>query len=216
MSSGVTARQPSYSSAQQPSYASSSSRANPISLRIYKALGTNFDDPTSLEALRITSAYYTAPSSQDKGKGKSKAVEEPLVAASAETTEADEEEEQSPVFRRTLRNAAINGEGSSAALARKYLKRDVEAELARGSVKFLQAFGEVDKVGYPSPASASNKRCPRHAWMLTSCRSLMSCANTCEKCKSVAIRFKRSWTKPTPVQNTCSSEQTACATRGWC
>ena len=31
-------------------------------------------------------------------------------------------------------------------MARKWLKRDIEAKLAGGSQKFLEAFGEVDKV----------------------------------------------------------------------
>lgn len=147
MTTETVTRQPSYSSSM-PAYtssaaASSSSRTNPISLRIYKALGTTFDDPTTLEALQVASGYYEPAyaASISSAKGKSKAQD----AAVEDDSEGDGDEDESPIFRRTLKTANA-GEGSSAALARKYLKRDVEAELARGSVKFLHAFGEVDKV----------------------------------------------------------------------
>lgn len=99
-----------------------SSRHNPISLRIYKAIGTSFDDPGSREALEIASSFY-APST--KGKEKETADEEVLPE------------------RRTLK-------GQTAAMARKHLRKDVEARLAGGSRKFLEAFGEVDKVGSAS------------------------------------------------------------------
>lgn len=96
-----------------------SSRHNPISLRIYKAIGTSFDDPGSREALEIASSFY-APSVKEK-------------------EELDEEEDERLPERRTLK-------GQSAAMARKHLKRDIEGRLAGGSRKFLAAFGEVDKV----------------------------------------------------------------------
>ncbi|EIW66514.1 hypothetical protein TREMEDRAFT_34802 [Tremella mesenterica DSM 1558] len=96
-------------------------RNNPISLRIYKAITTSFDDSSSREALEIASSFYTPR--VDKGKGK------------AEEYELDEDELPR---RRTLK-------GQSAATARKYLKRDVEGKLAGGAQKFLEAFGEVDK-----------------------------------------------------------------------
>ncbi|ODN77170.1 hypothetical protein L202_05695 [Cryptococcus amylolentus CBS 6039] len=103
-----------------------STRTNPISLRIYKAIGTSFDDADSREALQIASSIY-AP---QEPKGKSRAID----------AEADEgqEEEDGLLKRRTLK-------GQSAATARKYLKRDVESSLAAGSLKFLEAFEEVDK-----------------------------------------------------------------------
>lgn len=99
------------------------SRNNPISLRIYKAIGTNFDDRASREALEIASSFYSS-----KGKGRASSQDE------------DEDEDNVVPVRRTLK-------GQSAAAARKNLKRDVEARLAGGSQQFLEAFGEVDKVG---------------------------------------------------------------------
>ncbi|WVW82047.1 hypothetical protein I302_104052 [Kwoniella bestiolae CBS 10118] len=99
-----------------------SSRTNPISLRIYKTIGTSFDDPSSREALELASSFY---STAEKGKGK------------ADLSEQDEDLEGLPK-RRTLR-------GQSASTARKWLKRDVESTLAGGSQKFLEAFAEVDQ-----------------------------------------------------------------------
>ncbi|WVQ77320.1 hypothetical protein IAR50_007004 [Cryptococcus sp. DSM 104548] len=100
-----------------------SNRTNPISLRIYKAIGTSFDDADSREALEIASSIY-APHDL-KGKGKAEDMD-------------GQEEEEGLSKRRTLK-------GQSAATARKYLKRDVESSLAAGSLKFLEAFEEVDK-----------------------------------------------------------------------
>lgn len=97
-----------------------SSRNNPISLRIYKAISTSFDDPASRQALEIASTLYS-------GKGKSKEID-------LSDDQSDDE---------YVRRA---GKGESAAMARKWLKRDVDGRLASSSQKFLQAFGDVDKV----------------------------------------------------------------------
>lgn len=123
------------------SQSSMSSRNNPISLRIYKAIGTTFDDPGSREALEIVSSFYA----HVPGKGKEKAVSPDSIANGQDVfgsvpEEADGGEEGEVVpRRRTLK-------GQSAAMARKHLKRDVERKLAEGSQRFLTAFGEVDKV----------------------------------------------------------------------
>ncbi|KAK4686174.1 conserved oligomeric Golgi complex subunit 6, partial [Tremellales sp. Uapishka_1] len=95
---------------------SSTSSRNPISLRIYKAIGTSFDDPSSRQALEIASAFYS-PSSSNKAAVADDGLELP---------------------RRTL------VKGQTAAMARKCLKRDVEKKMAGGSQRFLEAFGEVD------------------------------------------------------------------------
>ncbi|WVO14670.1 hypothetical protein L204_102307 [Cryptococcus depauperatus] len=100
-------------------------RTNPISLRIYKAIGTSFDDPSSREALEIASSFYSSHDS--KGKSKDKSIP-------SETVDEDEDLPK----RRTLR-------GQSAATARKYLNKDVEANLAAGTSKFLKAFAQVDE-----------------------------------------------------------------------
>jgi hypothetical protein len=132
----------------------SASRNNPISLRIYKALGTSFDDPSSREALEIASRFYSQQDSK-ASKGKGRAEQDGIEAtpngtappeSQASTSDADEEQDGLVTpRRRTLR-------GQTAMTARKYLKRDVERKLAGGSQKFLQAFGEVDKVSFQLPA----------------------------------------------------------------
>lgn len=120
-----------------------SSRNNPISLRIYKAIGTTFDDPGSREALELVSALY-APTGSSSQKGKEKAEingnghDADSDVFGAHPNDQDDEDVLIP-HRRTLK-------GQSAAMARKYLKRDVERRLADGSQRFLHAFGEVDKV----------------------------------------------------------------------
>lgn len=115
-----------------------SSRNNPISLRIYKAIGTTFDDPGSREALEIVSSLY-APSTSNNVKGKGKAQEEQDVLGGQDPLGHEDVDEDIFSRRRTLK-------GQSAAMARRHLKRDVERKLADGSHKFLKAFGEVDKV----------------------------------------------------------------------
>lgn len=121
MATLLSARQGSGSSTPSPA----ASRNNPISLRIYKAIGTSFDDRSSREALEIASNFY---SSTSKGKGRADSPPE-------------DGEDVMPI-RRTLR-------GQSAATARRNLKRDVEARMAGGAQRFLEAFGEVDQVSYP-------------------------------------------------------------------
>ncbi|OCF45140.1 hypothetical protein I317_00942 [Kwoniella heveanensis CBS 569] len=118
-----------------------SSRNNPISLRIYKAIGTSFDDPSSREALEIASSFY-APSSSTPDKGKGKAgyglADGGDGGGSIDGQSSSRDGEIGLPQRRTLK-------GQSAATARKWLKRDVEGTLAGGSQKFLEAFGEVDQ-----------------------------------------------------------------------
>jgi hypothetical protein len=100
-------------------------------LRIYKALGTSFDDAASREALDIAASFYVesdAPSGSGSGKGKDKSTDVPIETG-----------EELFIPRRTLKGV------SRAATARKYLKRDVENQLAETSRRFLEAFGDVDQ-----------------------------------------------------------------------
>jgi hypothetical protein len=96
-------------------------------LRIYKAIGTSFDDPASRQALEIASGLYS-------GKGKAKELDH----GEYDVTDGEDEIDEMAVRRA--------GKGESAAMARKWLKRDIEGRLASSSQKFLEAFGEVDKV----------------------------------------------------------------------
>ncbi|KAF7306576.1 E3 ubiquitin-protein ligase PEP5 [Mycena indigotica] len=90
---------------------------NPIALRLYKVLGTNFDDETTREALYTLSELYATPV---KGK------------------DAPEEELNEEALTECV-------PGESAARARKNLRRDMEQKLAEGSQQFLATFAEVDQ-----------------------------------------------------------------------
>ncbi len=131
--------QPTYTPPRVPS-----TRHNPISLRIYKAIGTSFDDPGSREALEIASSFY-APSVKGKEK-------------------AEDHEDDGLPEGRSLK-------GQTAAMARKHLRRDVEGRLAGGSRKFLEAFGEVDKVSRVSSFYDERKRYVLRELGVTSMRS---------------------------------------------
>jgi hypothetical protein len=92
---------------------------NPISLRLWKVIGsTSFDDPSSREALQTVSDYYTH----------------------------HETHSAVPDARRRKRYQLQADQGQAAASARRNLKRDLETQLSEGSARFLEAFGEVDKV----------------------------------------------------------------------
>ena len=109
----------------------STSRNNPLSLRIYKAIGTTFDDRGSREALELASSLYA-------GKGKARADSSDTEVPNGHAAQDGLDEEWG------LQRRAAKGE--SAAMARKWLKRDVESKMAEGSLRFLDAFGELDKV----------------------------------------------------------------------
>lgn len=122
---------------------------NPISLRLYKVLGANFDDEATREALNTLAELYAPPSAPHTGVGKGKDVTRDLDA----DKDADEEYELNGLKPTGLAAPAGVEEaaaGDIAARARKNLRRDVESKLAESSKQFLKAFGEVDKVCVPS------------------------------------------------------------------
>lgn len=112
---------------------------NPITLRLYKVLGTRFDDAATKEALQTLSALYAAPTTS---KGKDKEVD---VAP-----EDDRDDED------VNRYHADISVVDSAVRARKFLRRDMEQKLAEGSRQFLAAFRQVDQVGCMSMKVESN------------------------------------------------------------
>lgn len=112
------------------SWASSTQGRNPVSLRLYKVLGSNYEDDATREALRTLSELYVVP-------GPSKIRDYP----STEVQEMDDFEENPSVH-----TAIESVPGESAARARRNLRRDMENQLTEGSKQFLKAFGEVDQV----------------------------------------------------------------------
>ncbi|KAJ8522928.1 hypothetical protein ONZ45_g610 [Pleurotus djamor] len=116
----------------------SSQQRNPISTRLYKILGTNFDDQDTKEALQTLSDLYAAqpPSSTGRGSDSTRVLDE-------NTDTLEDELGSHSRSRHTALQEAIPGE--SAARARKHLKKDMENKLAEGSRDFLNALGEVSK-----------------------------------------------------------------------
>jgi hypothetical protein len=100
-------------------------------MRLYKVLGSNFEDDATKEALRTLSELYATP-----GPSKTKDHEQ---------LDLDEEEQPANSYSGHVLSEAVPGE--SAARARRYLRRDMETRLGEGSRQFLKAFGEVDEVG---------------------------------------------------------------------
>ncbi|KAF8065376.1 oligomeric Golgi complex subunit 6 [Lyophyllum atratum] len=111
---------------------------NPVSVRLYKVLGSNFEDDATKEALQTLSNLYSTPSS-------SKLNDQTYITALDETESYDEgiHEKQSRTSLTTVLAEAVPGE--SAARARRNLRRDMESKLTEGSEQFLRAFGEVDQ-----------------------------------------------------------------------
>jgi hypothetical protein len=120
---------------------------NPISLRLYKVLGTNFNDEATKEALKTLSDLYAAPV-LSAGPVKGKEIHR-------DNDEVDDEDVEDDVLWGKAPTTVTNDTtgfvesvpGESAAKARKNLRRDMENKLASGSRQFLKAFGEVDQVG---------------------------------------------------------------------
>lgn len=123
------------------------SRNNPISLRIYKAISTSFDDPASQEALQIASSFYSGDRGLDlrtslKGKGRA----EQNGHGPLQEEQEDEASREVSGEESDWANGRRAAKGESAAMARKWLKKDIEGRLAGGSQRFLDAFGQVDQV----------------------------------------------------------------------
>ncbi|KAJ3871919.1 hypothetical protein F5051DRAFT_433458, partial [Lentinula edodes] len=140
-------------SSQRKSSSSWTSQArNPVSLRLYKVLGTNFDDEATREALQtLSELYVNSSSSGSTVDASSKVKETPKSNAHFDGAlledgedEDDDEEERAQSSIGTS-NLVENTPGEAAARARKNLKRDMELRLAEGSRHFLKVLSEVDE-----------------------------------------------------------------------
>jgi len=120
----------------------------PVSLRLYKVLGTNYADQATRDALDTLSEMYavTIPAVTATTKGKGTVGEE---------NESDNEDEDGNENVNDSGNEnqgrggvvlAETTPGESAARARKCLRRDVEARLVDGSLRFLEVFADLDQV----------------------------------------------------------------------
>lgn len=113
---------------------------NPISLRLYKVLSTNFDDQATREALGTLSEAY-ASGNLSKGK-------------EAQTTTAVLEDGDLEHFEDGRQGDGVLVEeeevpGELAARARKSMRKGMENKLMEGSQHFVKALMEVDEVCFP-------------------------------------------------------------------
>lgn len=113
-------------SANQPP---SSVAWNPLSLRLYKVLGANYEDSATKEALETLSAFYAEPSAAITSN----------TNGYRESDQSDDGEEEERIFNSSLTRGI-------AGRARKNLRRDTEVRLTEESQRVLKAFSEVDEV----------------------------------------------------------------------
>ncbi|KAG9104660.1 Golgi transport complex subunit 6 [Ceratobasidium sp. 370] len=122
-----------------------SATRNPLSLRIYKVLGANFDDPSTREAFETLAEYYPS----EKSLGSTSKLENSKATAGVES-DSDADDDTDPwAVKWPAKEKAVSAvppeAGTTAARARQSLQRDVEGILADEGQKFLNAFAEVDK-----------------------------------------------------------------------
>lgn len=137
---------------------------NPVSQRLSKVLGTNFDNEDTRQALRTLSDLYAIP----RGK-------EVHVVVDDGDDELGQESTETPLPAPTM-VLVESVPGESAARARKNLRRDMETQLAEGSRKFLQALGEVDAVRM---ILTSSRVCIFSS--IWSCRNYVNCRSTSQR-----------------------------------
>ncbi|KAH9901432.1 oligomeric complex COG6 [Cubamyces lactineus] len=160
---------------------------NPISLRLYKVLGANFDDDATREALDTLAELY-APPSPSGVRGKE-------VKRDGDAEEDGDEEYERPTGLVAPAGLEEGVAGDIAAKARKNLRRDVESKLAESSRQFLKAFGEVDKQldTLQEHIGLMRVRCDEAQTQLhetnTACRSLLDRAGSLrEERQGVAVK----------------------------
>lgn len=130
-----------------------SASRNPISSRLYKILGTNYDDPAIREALETLSELYSTPTSSEDSrsgqtaKGKGVDREQEIGRVPTASKDADDLDALDALGTKATYKLAGSVLGTGTAVrARKSLRRDAELKLTQGTQQFLRAFKEVDKV----------------------------------------------------------------------
>ncbi|KAG8970571.1 Golgi transport complex subunit 6 [Tulasnella sp. 419] len=138
---------PALSSARR--VASSIPARNPIALRLYKVLGANYQDPSTLEALETLSSFYSSSPATESILDETHdhvMVDEPEAAAEDEGIIEWNVDRNARNDLRRHTNPNLKNIGTElAGNARKNLRRDLETKLAESSRRFLQAFAEVDQ-----------------------------------------------------------------------
>lgn len=141
--SGRNGRPPASPHGSNEKFLVNSSR-NPLSLRLYKSLSSNFQDAASREALETLSSLYSSSSQPSNG---------PRIATDDEDASSSSDEDigleasiSASGFARSFAETTPLGDITIAEKARKNSRRDVEQQLIGSSIRFLHAFGDVNKV----------------------------------------------------------------------
>lgn len=125
-------------------WSSSSQSRNPVAMRLYKVLSTNFEDEDTRQALHTLSDLYAAPLAKGKEPASANGVEEDIDDADGSDGLSTNAIHVKSAYDLVLAEAYP---GEFAAKARKNLRKDMEKKLADTSRRFLEALGEVDAVG---------------------------------------------------------------------
>ena len=143
--SGASSRISSESSPAAPyDRASMNPSRNPLSLRLYKSLSSNFQDAASREALEILSSLY--------GDSPEHHTMLPAAVRDEDASSVDEENgHELNGFAGSVLETGPLGDVTIAERARKDSRRDVEQMLIANSIRFLHAFGDVNTVCFVLP-----------------------------------------------------------------
>ena len=122
---------------------STSASRNPLALRLYKSLSSNFQDAASQEALEILSSLYgTSPELHPAPRTAVHGGD----ASSSDDEDARELSYDKNEFAGSVIESRPIGDVTIAERARKNSRRDIEQMLIANSIRFLHAFGDVNKV----------------------------------------------------------------------
>lgn len=141
--SGRNGRPPASPHGSNEKFSLNSSR-NPLSLRLYKSLSSNFQDAASREALETLSSLYG--SSPHPGSGPRTTRDDEDANSSSDEDVGPEASVSASGFARSFTETTPLGDITIAEKARKNSRRDVEQQLIGSSIRFLHAFGDVNKV----------------------------------------------------------------------
>ncbi|KAF9042684.1 oligomeric complex COG6 [Rhodocollybia butyracea] len=140
----------SLSSERRPSGSLAPQSRNPVSSRLYKVLGTNYDDESTREALQTISELYASGNLSNLSSNDSNLKNKELYNGTNGLFSGDDEddiEEDEKYVQSSPGTSEFkeNTPGEAAMKARKNLKRDMELKLAEGSRHFLKVLSEVDE-----------------------------------------------------------------------
>jgi hypothetical protein len=128
---------------------------NPVALRLYKVLGTKYDDAGTQAALRTLSDFYAPPAPLPASASAGSRHTGNNDEWDAGDSDEDEPPPSAPPVHARLPFLNDAAPSDIAARARRGLRRDAERRLAEGSRAFLAAFRDVDDVCVCAPSACA-------------------------------------------------------------